>query len=329
MKDGARFLKNGARAAGAFALSLCLVPVPVRGQEAADTSECLPLPAVPASLRTPAERAGYIVRHFWDSMDFADVRRTRDSGFMERNFTNYLSLFPVADASVLVPAVDSLVARVRADGESLSVLCGLAGKYLYEQDSPAYDEEYYLLFADAFMKTPLPGRERARLLAQREAALKNRVGAPAADFSYETPTGERARMSETGRGKPLLLLFYDPDCGHCWEVMEQLRSMEPLCRTDGRGELEVLAVYAGYDDRQAWRKTLDRLPAGWTAGYDDGTIYTEDLYVPRRMPAIYLLDRERRVVAKDPPPDRLPGLIGGRRCEAGRRQIPGRQLARD
>ena len=46
-----------------------------------------------------------------------------------------------------------------------------------------------------------------------------------------------------------------------------------------------------------------------TTGFNDGTVYTEDLYFMRRMPALYLLDERRRVIAKDLTPGRLAGLI--------------------
>ena len=47
------------------------------------------------------------------------------------------------------------------------------------------------------------------------------------------------------------------------------------------------------------RRTLDRLPSAWTAGFNNGTIYTRDLYVLRNLPALYLLDEARRVILKD------------------------------
>lgn len=38
----------------------------------------LPLPAVPAEMTVPADRAGYILLHFWDAMDFDDAGRSLD-----------------------------------------------------------------------------------------------------------------------------------------------------------------------------------------------------------------------------------------------------------
>lgn len=117
------------------------------------------------------------------------------------------------------------------------------------------------------------------------------------------------RMRETGKGKPLLLLFYEPDCAHCMEVMEELKAMESLHAMVELGGLAVLAVFPGFDGRETWRETLGGLPPAWTTGFNDGTVYTEDLYFMRRMPALYLLDERRRVIAKDLTPGRLAGLI--------------------
>lgn len=326
-----RFMKWTA----AFVALLCLVPLEGYGQ-AGDTALYLPLPAVPSTLRTPAARADYVLRYFWDSMDFASAR-SRDRDFMERNFANYLSLFPVADTAALRPTVEALVVRAQADAEALSLLWEVAGKYLYETESPMYNESYYELFTDTLWELPsMSGYGRMRLQAERETMWKNHAGTPAADFAYETRAGTHARLSETGEGKPLLLLFYDPDCGHCTEVMKELAAPGIFSEMVGRGELAVLAVYAGEDDRsrERWRQTADRLPAAWTAGYNNGTIYQKDLYVLRDMPTLYLLDTERKVIARNLTVERLAALLsslappslptmrGGTPCSTARNAAP-------
>lgn len=288
---------------------LLLVPFPGRGQET-DTLLYLSLPKVPSSLRSPVMRANYIVTHFWDALDFkTDTLNTRNPDFMERNLSNYLSLFPIADTATLVSAVNTLVADAGMDTRSLSVLFELVEKYLYEPESPVYNEAHYGFFLDAFLRAPVHEYERMRFTAQHELIRKNRPGTVAADFTYETPKGERMRICETGKGKPLLLLFYEPDCNHCMEVMEELKAMESLNAMVGRGELTVLAVFPGFDERETWRRTLGNLPSSWEVGFNDGTIYTDDLYITRRMPTLYLLDEHRRVIAKDLSPEQLARLI--------------------
>ncbi len=271
----------------------------------------LPLPEVPATLRTPASRAAYVLARFWDGMDFADPACSRSRDFMERNLANYLSLFPIADTAALPAAADTLVARASADTTALTLLLELVGKYLYEPESPVYNETYYALFAEAFLRSPVGTDKKARLREQVEAVRKNRPGTPAADFGYETPQGKRQRMSETGAGKPLVLVFYDPDCGHCREVMAELEASESLRRALEREAVAVLAIYSGFDDRETWRRSLSGLPEAWLAGYDNGAVYARRLYVPRSLPALYLLDPDRLVLAKEPSAPALAALLDG------------------
>lgn len=308
--DARQLIKNGIpTVVKVLAALLLIAPLPALGQEA-DTLTYLPLPDVPSSLRTPETRVAYIVSRFWDTLDFkTDTLKTRDTDFMERNLANYLSLFPIADTATLMSAVGKLVADAGMDTQSLSVLVELIEKYLYEPESPVYNEEYYGIFINSFLRAPVQEYERIRLLAQWELIQKNRPGTPAADFTYETSAGERMRMWETGKGKPLLLVFYEPDCGHCMEVMEELKAMEGLRAMVELGELTVLAVFPGFDDRETWHKTLGYLPSVWTTGFNNGTIYTEGLYVMHRMPTLYLLDEHRRVVVKDLSSEHLAGLI--------------------
>ena len=54
---------------------ICLMLTAISGSMNAQQNQTqdLPLPAIPATLRTPHERASYLLAHFWDSMSFADT----------------------------------------------------------------------------------------------------------------------------------------------------------------------------------------------------------------------------------------------------------------
>ena len=202
----------------AIILTALWVPIAASSQEIGE----LALPQVPATLRTPPARAAYIIGHFWDALDFADTLRSHDVRFMEQNFANYVSLFPIADTAALAPAVATLVGRAQSDAGALSLLAETAEKYLYEQDSPLFNETYYLLFADALVAAPLGDYGLLRIEAQRTAMRKNRVGTIAADFPFEIPDGRRLHLSEVVQGRRALLLFYDPDCDHCMQTIAGL-----------------------------------------------------------------------------------------------------------
>ena len=271
----------------------------------------LPLPQIPATLRTPAERAGYLINHFWDGMNFSDIRMSHDRMFMEQNFSTFISVFPHADESARRTAVGRLLKKAEADAEAYSLVTDIAEKYLYETDSPVYSEEYYILFLENIVESKVLGEYGTmRTRWQLETARKNRPGMTAADFGYTTPDGKNTTLGKTPVRDYLLVVFYDPTCDHCKEVMRELQNDSGLasCMADGR--LTVLAIYSG-DNRDMWRKGLGELPAGWRVGFESGEMQENGIYVLRMMPTLYLLDSNRRVLIKEATPQQVVQRVCG------------------
>lgn len=132
----------------------------------------LPLPDVPAEMKAPGERAAYIMRHFWDGMDWGDTTMTRDEAFLEQNAVNFFSLFPHADSLAVSAAVDTLLVRGSADSVAVEILSGLAGQYLYERESPVWHEAGYEIMAREMLAcAALPPEERLRIEARLELSL--------------------------------------------------------------------------------------------------------------------------------------------------------------
>lgn len=125
---------------------------------------------------------------------------------------------------------------------------------------------------------------------------RNAPGTPAADFRFATPEISENTLYTYLPGKPLTVIFYDPDCDHCRETIAALGELGE--KTD------VLAVCITGDERR-WRSTLSQLPTDWTPAFDRSDIMANDTYVIRSMPSVYLLDPERRVVLKNPTVDKL------------------------
>lgn len=271
----------------------------------------LPLPQIPATLRQPAQRAAYLIEHFWDALEFRDTLRSRNAQFVEQHFVNFLSLFPHADPASHRPAVDALLDRAAADGPAYRLIAELAEKYLFERDSPLLSEETYILFLERVTRSPHLGPyESLRPRYQLEALRKNRPGMQAADFAYTRPDGSRTTLRETAVSGRLLLIFYDPTCDHCREVMGQLRDDLRVARAVAAGEAEVLAICVG-GDRAALLESSAGLPETWLLGCDEGLIYDSELYMLRSMPTLFLLDADQRVVLKNTSVEALTALLSG------------------
>lgn len=276
---------------------------------AADSVRELPLPSVPTTLRQPAERANYIISHFWDAMDFRDTLHSHNKGFMEQNFANFISVFPYADERAQRTAVEILLDKAEADSAAYVLVRDIAEKYLYESNSPMMSEDYYILFLERFVHSTILGEYATlRLCRQLDAARKNRPGMIAADFTYITRDGSSTTLHKTPTQGNMLLIFYDPDCEHCKEIMGELQVNETLANAIAFGKITVLAIYSG-DDHDLWKHTATSLPTDWTVGYEAGILQENGAYVLRTMPTLYLLDSHKKVIQKDVLPIQLLYLL--------------------
>ncbi len=268
------------------------------------TPKELPLPAVPSSLTSPEERAGYIIAHFWDWMDFCDTLRSHDRTFMEQNFVNYISLFPHVKQEALAPNIRAFLKAAAADSIAFGLVNDFAEHYFDDPNSPMRDEAYYILFLEELLRQPsLSEHDRIRPTYRLEMARKNRPGKIAADFVYTDRMGNR-RTLHTTWGKRLLLLFYDPACSHCSEILDELCKSPILDRLIAAKELTVLAVYTE-GDRKLWNETKVNMPKKWNVAIDESDIVERGLYSLPAMPIIYLLDKNKKVILKDPTPAQL------------------------
>ncbi len=129
-------------------------------------------------------------------------------------------------------------------------------------------------------------------------ALRNRVGEQAGDFRCTLASGATTRLYDL-RADYTLLLLTDPECPMCRRTTEELLASPRLNELAERGTLRILTLYSG-EDTAAWRRSLSHAPRGWLHACDAAcTVRDEGIYDLRALPALYLLDREKRVLVKD------------------------------
>ena len=152
--------------------------------QAQRTTEEFRLPEVPVLLTDPAERAAYLAVHYWDYFNFADTTLISRPEITEQAFVDFISILPYT-AKVQV-AGDTLFRRAMVKKEMLYHFISLADKYLYEPNSPMYNEELHILVLRSLLGNPgLDDWDKERPRYLLEMALKNRPGDVAADFMNE------------------------------------------------------------------------------------------------------------------------------------------------
>lgn len=289
-----------------------------RRETAPDASavQVFKLPHIPAALVTPESRIDYLTKHYWDNFDFADTALISKPEITEQAFADFIDLLTGLPAPMADSALTRMIKASTVDSTMFAHFTDLSEKYLYDPNSPLRNEELYIPVLRYLTDSPhLDSLSKLRPRYQLELALKNRPGDMAADFTYTLASGKRDRMSHI-RADYTILFFNNPDCGDCIRVKEymdmspaiggQLRRQCAPGKTatnSGSRELAVLALYPE-GDIPLWQNT--KYPAGIINAYDAGQkIAAGQLYDLKAMPTLYLLDKDKRVILKDAPVERI------------------------
>lgn len=178
---------------------------------------------------------------------------------------------------------------------------------LYDSSSPHYDEAFYMKFLDAVITSDADSVMKLIPYQRKEIISKNQVGKQANNFSFIDKAGNESDLYSID-APLLLLIFNNPDCSLCHRTEENIVQNEALQTMVNKGELKILAITpeAEYND---WMEHI--YPSNWQIGYDkERAIYDQRLYDIQRLPCIYLLDNEKRVLLKEASYEHLCQTLG-------------------
>ena len=264
--------------------------------------QVFPFPAIPEVLTSPEDRKAYLLTHYWEQFDFADTTLVNNRDVTEQGFVNFIAL--LADGAtpedLMRESLENWCMAFVGQEHARKVLTQTADDYLFNPNSPFYNEGLYGMYLEALLsKLPQTDAMRSAYRFKLELVRRNNVGDKATDFTYYQPDGTRRTLATTPvKNDRLLLMFYDPECESCHEILLQMAADTALAEAVRTGKLSVLAVYTEGNDA-AWRKALPDMPEGWMVGTDREVVKTGALYDLKAMPSLYLLDGKKTVLLKD------------------------------
>ena len=265
----------------------------------ADTITAFILPAIPVMLDTPELRADYLVRHYWENVNFADTNYVHHPEVTEQAWVDYIDVLKLVSAKAADAAIKDVFTQAEKSKTSYLYLAELADKYLYDPNSPMRNEELYISVLDALTSSPvLDDVEKIRPQARRELAQKNRIGTKAIDFTYTLSSGKKSTLYALNA--PYTLLFINnPGCHACAETIEALKNAPAINRAISQKQLQILSLYPD-EELDEWKRHLSDFPAAWINSYDAQQIIKEkNLYDLKAIPTLYLLDKDKTVLLKD------------------------------
>ncbi|MDR1861250.1 MAG: DUF5106 domain-containing protein [Bacteroidales bacterium] len=259
------------------------------------------MPEIPDILTAPADRANYLVKHYWDNMDFMDTVYTRLPEVTAQAFADFALILPIAAKSTAFDAINAILKKTEAEptGRMREYFLKLFDDYIRDPQSPVRNEEFYIPIAEyliAHPKTDEATRERSKY--RLKLLLKNRLGEPASDFSYILRNGQKTTLYNA-KAPYTLMMFYNPDCHTCAEVIEKIKHSQLIGTLQQQNRLKIVSVYPD-EDLEIWKRHAADVPTTWLDGYDKGAVIQKtELYDLKAIPTLYLLDEQKRILIKD------------------------------
>lgn len=253
-------------------------------------------PVLPDSIRDRQGRICFIVENFWNEQTIADTTCFQSPKLL----LDYLYLLRQTEETEHY--AHSFISFACRQENTFGTILYWLDNILYDSSSPYYDEVLYtklmqaVIASDADSVMKLIPRQRLVIMS------KNQVGGRANNFSFIDKKGKERDLYSI-EAPMLLLIFNNPDCSLCHRTEECMSQNEDMKALLNSGKLKVLAITPDADYSDWLQHTY---PPDWQVGFDkDKTIYNQRLYDIQRLPCLYLLDKNKRVLLKEADYDKL------------------------
>ncbi|MGZ8517399.1 MAG: thioredoxin-like domain-containing protein [Chitinophagaceae bacterium] len=253
----------------------------------------------------------YFKDHYWDGLNFWDDRITRTpASLFDERLDKYYNTLVYQNPDSVIKEMDWMLGYASASHEMTRYLLVkfvnryLNMKYMWEDAVFVHLFQKYFSQKEYDWLTP----QGKKIITERAYNLMaNIMGNPAENILLPDTSG-KIQALYGDRSPFTIVCFWDPTCGHCKELVPVLDSMyQAKWKKAG---VKIYAVAKETDGtKKDWLDILHKHQLkGWTNVYysreeekrrvDSGIPGYSQLYDAQVVPAVYLLDKDKRIIAK-------------------------------
>ena len=250
----------------------------------------------------------YYKKHYWDGITFMDDRIIRTPFFLpkvEKYFREVVS--PAPDS--IIKESDYLLLRARSAPEMYKFLLNwLTDEYI----NPKYmgqDAVFVHLFEKYHSKgisSWLNEKQMTAISNRAYMLMSNLVGAQAANLEMVDSAGKSEALYDV-KAPFVVVCFWDPTCSHCREEVPRLDSLYHA-KWEKEG-VKMYGVLTEPKEQVKWKEFINKYNLqSWINVYqtEEQKKIIEDakkpsykqLYDVTQTPTLYLLDKDKRIIAK-------------------------------
>lgn len=271
-------------------------------------------PTVPPATKQPGGKYdslyayNYFKDHYWDGISFTDDRLLRTPIF-EPRLDKYYKTLVVPEPDSIKKEVDVMLTKSASNKEMYKYLLTY---FVQQYINPQYmgqDAVFVHLFEKYINNNPqvdwFTEKYKKYMSDRAYSLMANLIGAPAQNLEL-VDTADKPKPLYDIKAPYVVICFWDATCSHCKEVVPKVDSIY-----QAKWKQMGVVVYGVMVDggKEAWTSYIkEHTLQDWIhayeptaqrdAGYAAGKPNFRQLYDVYQTPILYLLDKDKRIIAK-------------------------------
>lgn len=245
--------------------------------------------------------------HFFDNISLRDERLLRTPilyARLEAYFSNVVIQIPDS----LNKAVDRVISKCKDNYKVFQFISVYLFNHFRESQIMGHDAVLLKIADDIYLsgKADWVSKEFITDLRRQTDLLRNNlIGMKAKDLVMDSYKNVFVSLYDIDK-EFTILYFWEPNCGHCVEETPKLKTYFDKMRNNG---VAVFAVCTT-NDKAAWTKFIEEKGLDWINGWDPERKTNFDYYYNvQSTPTVYILDRNKKIIAKKLSVEDIPSFI--------------------
>ena len=267
---------------------------------------------VPAGTHNPdsvkwIRKYNYNKDHFFDNIDLTDERILR-TPILQARLDAFFKNVVIQSPDSINKEIDKLIKRCEANPKIFQFISVYLFNHFRESEIMGHDAVLVKLADDIYLsgKADWVTQEfRDDLRKQVELLRHNLIGMKAQNLVMDSYKGIFVALYDIEK-EFTIIYFWEPNCGHCKEATPKLKAYYDKAKNDG---IEVFSVCTT-GNKAEWTKYIEENGLSWINGWDPNRSTRFDYYYNiQSTPMIYILDRNKKIIAKKLSVDDIPSFI--------------------
>ena len=268
--------------------------------------------SVPQGTRNPDSTKwvltyNYNKNHFFDNIDITDERLLR-TPILQAKLKTYFGNVLLQSPDTISKEIDKLISKVEGNYKIFQFVSVFLYNHFRESEIMGHDAIIVKLADDIYLtdKADWVSKDfKDDLKKEVDRMRPNLIGQKAQDLIMDSYKEMFVSLYDIEK-EFTILYFWEPDCGFCKESTPKLKAFYDKAKSQG---IEVFSVCTT-SDKAKWKKYIEDNQLDWINGWDpDRRTNFGFYYNIESTPMIYILDRNKVIIAKKLSVDDIPSFI--------------------